>query len=285
MRNSVTLILASFVLFITGLRSQNLSQSPYGRYALGDLMPPGNAWNHSMGGSAFSAGDSSVLNFEQPASLVTMARGVSIFEGGVTGAWNEYESTQRTTTGTTAGYNSVALAIPVVRGKWHTGFKLNPISNTGFTLRDSTLSDTPEGTTFFTYRGNGGFSGLSFTNSFLLFRKLALGATGRLLFGRTSYSSQVTFPDQASLVKGSSITGSNRLSGFDMNFGASFQHSFRSRKVMTGNSTTGDGSSEKNKGRSRDSLHLRIGVVYSPEMAVRGFESYVAETFFGSAER
>lgn len=284
MRNSVSLLLASFILFISGLRSQNLSQSPYGRYALGDMMPAGNAWNHSLGGSAYAVQDSSVLNFEQPASLVTMARGVSVFEGGVTGAWHEYQSTQRTTTGTTAGYNSVALAIPIVRGKWHTGFKLNPISNTGFTLRDSTLADTPEGTTRFTYLGNGGFSGLSFTNSFMLFRKLALGATGRLLFGRTSYSSQVTFPDQASLVKASNITGSTRLSGFDVNFGASFQHSFKSRKTVTGSTLLSDGSVEKTKSRSRDSLHLRIGVVYSPEVAVRGFESYVAETFFGSAD-
>ncbi len=282
MRNSFLLFALLFSGLLTQFNGQNLSQSPYGRYALGDLMAPGNAWNHSLGGSAVAVQDSSVLNFEQPASLVTMSKGVSIFEGGVSGAWQEYQSTQRTTTGTTAGYNSVGLAIPILRGKWHTGFKLNPISNTGFILRDSTAADTPEGKTLFTYLGNGGFSGLSFTNSFMLFRKLALGATGRLLFGRTSYSSQVTFPDQASLVRASSITGSTRLSGYDLNFGATFHHSFRDRKKISG--LSGDGTAERIKAPLRDSLHMRLGLSYAPQMSVRAFETYVAETFFGTAD-
>ena len=167
--------LGLFFLSSVGLTAQNLSQSPYGRYALGDNLPNPSAWSQSLGGSFHAANDSSVLNLGQPASLTSMARGVSVFEGSISAGMVDYSNGTSTTRGTTAGYSSVALAFPVVKKRWTAAIHLMPITNMGYSLRDS-IETEQDGLISYNYNGKGGISAVGLTNSIQIFKDLAIGA-------------------------------------------------------------------------------------------------------------
>jgi hypothetical protein len=263
--------------FSLKMEAQNLSQSPFGRYTLGDQLPNPSSWAQSLGGSLVACSDSSLLNLDQPASLASLGRGISIFEGSFTGEIKDYSLPASSARGINAGYSSLALAFPILRKYWITSVHLMPITNMGYTLRDSIQTDG-EGQVLFDYNGTGGISALGSSHGIRLGNSLALGVEFRYLFGKTQYSSETYFPDQISLVRGSRILGNNRISGFDSKFGITFQQCFKTRKT-----DWSDTSKTRRTGRlQKDSLQLKLGFSYRPIAHISGSASFLAESFFGT---
>lgn len=256
--------------------AQNLSQSPYGRYTLGDQLPAPSAAFQALGGNVLSYTDSSVVNLDQPASLTSLGRGVSIFEGGMSGMVKDYKSNSLADRGINAGYSMVALAFPIVKKYWSTALHLRPITNMGYSLLDSAEFDA-EGKTYYTYKGNGGISSVGTTHSFQLHRNIAFGAELRYLFGKTNTFAETTFPDQLGQIRGSRISTTNQVKGFDAKFGVTIQHCFKKHKVTVSDTAL----RKQRKPTSVDSLHLKFGFTYKPSLAVSGSSSLLAESFFG----
>jgi hypothetical protein len=261
------------------MEAQNLSQSPFGRYTLGDQLPNPSSWVQALGGNLVAFSDSSLLNLDQPASLASLGRGVSIFEGSFTGEIKDYTLPASSARGVNAGYSSLALAFPILRKYWITSVHLMPITNMGYTLRDSTET-TGEGQVLFDYNGSGGISALGSSHGIRLGNSLALGFEFRYLFGKTQYSSETYFPDQISLVRGSRILGNNRISGFDSKAGITFQHCFKTRKTHWSSDTT---KIRRSARVQKDSLQLKIGFSYRPLAHISGSSTYLAESFFGTS--
>ncbi len=264
------------VLFPAIVWSQNLSQSPYGRYTLGEQLPGPSAAFQALGGTVLAYTDSSVLNLDQPASLTSLGRGVSVFEGGMAGMIKDYKSTSVAARGINAGYSLVALAFPVIKKYWSTALHLRPLTNMGYSLADSAQFDA-EGKTYYTYKGNGGISSVGTTQSFQLHRNIAVGAELRYLFGKTNTFAETTFPDQLSQIRGSRISTTNQVKGFDAKVGLTIQHCFRKRKAVVSDTTL----RRQKKPASLDSLHLKFGFTYKPSLSVSGSSSLLAESFFG----
>ena len=272
-----------FFLSSLGMNAQNLSQSPYGRYALGDNLPNPSAWSQSLGGSYHAANDSSLLNLGQPASLTSIARGVSIFEGSISGGMVDYSTATLKNRGTTAGYSSVALAFPLIKKRWTAAVHLMPITNMGYTLRDS-IETEAEGLISYNYNGKGGISAVGLTNAIQIYKDLAIGAEFRYIFGKSNYVTEVNFPDQQLQIRSSKTTATNQVKDFDAKFGLTYQIRFKSKtQKVKANSALETGIIQKQK-TNKDSLHLKFGFTFKPSLSLTGNYNYVAESFFGTSD-
>lgn len=274
------LLFASFFGLSTAT-GQNLSQSPYGRYALGDQLPNPSAWSQSLGGSSLAVNDSSVLNLAQPASLTSMGVGVSIFEGSISGQQRTYSTASLKATGRTAGYSSVALAFPIIKKRWSTAIHLMPLTNVGYLLRDS-IETEQEGKILFNYDGKGGLSAVGMTHSLQLTKDWAIGAEVRYLFGKSSYYTETSFPDQLLQVRATRITSASQINDFDARFGMTFQHRFRRPKKRTPDKSVLAGTPQTRQSKGSDSLHVKLGFTFRPSFSLSGTSTLVAESFFGS---
>ncbi|MEZ5174029.1 MAG: hypothetical protein R2850_11125 [Bacteroidia bacterium] len=259
-----------FGLFAITSQAQTLSQSPYGRFALGDLQYTPSPYQQSMGGLSKAVADSNILSFNQPAALAFLERGVTIFEAGLSGAQTSYVYPNRSTTGRTAGFGYFGLAFPVFKKFWNASISLVPVSNVGYVLRD-TVTNALAGDAYLSYAGAGGYSAFSMTHGFRLGKNFSLGIQGSYTFGRTDYKSLLYFPDALNDGnRNSLITRTNQLNGFDLNTGLMYRKYFRKRKP-----------SEDGKTR-KDSLHLTLGGTFHPLMNLNGTYSYLAQSFFGA---
>jgi len=151
----------SFIL-IAGFYSQSastqtLSQSPYGRFGLGDVQYTASPYLQSLGGATQAIADSNILNLNQPASLAALESGVTIFEAGLNGTSTKYVFTGRTSSGRTEGFGYFGLAFPIINKVWNASLSLTPASNVGYFFRD-TINDPSSGTIYLGYVGSGGYS-------------------------------------------------------------------------------------------------------------------------------
>lgn len=276
LRNRV--ILFTCLLTLGHTYAQSLSKSPYGRFGMGDWLPNGNAWSQGLGGTSLANSDSSVLNFDQPAALAGMARGTTLFQAGVQGDWVQYRSDFRKTQGTNAGYNHLALAFPIIRKYWFFGFQMRPVAVRGFTLLDS-LSTTNEGKTMFSYSGTGGFSNLQINNAVQVYRDLSIGISTRYWFGKSDYYTDTYFAEKDDQFWNSRITGSQRLSDIDFQFGLQFQHRFHAQDYRWRHKHAGE---QTTRSLRRDSIFVKIGLMYTPSTALRAYQSRLAESIFSA---
>jgi len=275
-------LLLALVLISADDFAQTLSQSPYGRYATGDQLPQTNHLLNGLGGASVAFSDSNNINTNQPASLTSIGSGITIFDAGFTGLATEYSTDLLKATGRTAGFGYLAFAFPIIKKRWTASLNLTPLSNSGFTLKDS--SDTgAEGRTFYNYVGTGGYSSAGFANGIRLTRDIHIGVQARYIFGKSDYSSQVFFPDNGTIYRGGRITSSKRLSDIDFTFGLTAQHRFRRPAPRI--DTIFDIAAPNGyriQVIQKDSIHLKFGAVFTPSVSASASNTYLAESFFTS---
>jgi hypothetical protein len=264
------------------LFAQTLSQSPYGRFALGDQIGTSAPQLNALGGTFTTLTDSNSLNIYQPASLTSISRSGVIFEAGFNGVTTQYQTANSQLIGRTAGFGYFSLGFPLIKNRWFAAINLSPITNSGFTLRDS-LINQPEGTVRFSYRGTGGFSSFGFTNSIQLFKGFSIGIQANYIFGKNNYFSEVAFPNDAN-IRNSRITNSFQLSDVSLNTGVLYQINFKKPKDKFKIERDSTGKTIREVKISRDSLQLQLGATYAPATTINGNYTYLSETFFGNGQ-
>ena len=280
--NCAKSIFVLIILFVSSsIHGQTLSQSPYGRFALGDNIESTSAFIQGLGGSTQAIADSNALNLSQPAALGSLEGGATIFEGGISASSIKYSGLSSTQQGRSAGIGYFGLAFPIKRNRWNVSLSLTPISNAGFTLRDS-ITDAEAGIINLKYTGNGGFTAFTLGNGFHIGKNLNFGIQFRYLFGKTNYSSKVIFNSDTINQRNSLITNSNSIGDFDMQAGIQYQIRFRKMKHHTKMKTD----SLLNKLQAKrnfntDSMHLIIGGTFRPLVNINATSTYLAQSFFG----
>jgi hypothetical protein len=275
-----------FILFILSvsfnIHGQTLSQSPYGRFALGDNIESTSAFIQGLGGVTQALADSNALNLSQPAALGSLEGGATIFEGGISASSVKYSGLSSTQLGRSAGIGYFGLAFPIKRNRWNVSLSLTPISNAGFTLRDS-ITDAEGGMINLNYTGNGGFSAFTFGNGFHLGKNLNIGLQFRYLFGKTNYSSKVVFNSDTINQRNSLITNSNSIGDFDLQAGIQYQIRFRKMKHHTKLKTDSlVNKLQAKRNFNTDSMHLIIGGSFRPLVNINATSTYLAQSFFGN---
>ncbi|MEL6254625.1 MAG: hypothetical protein AAFR87_21625 [Bacteroidota bacterium] len=197
MRRILLLLICIQSLGIFGLYGQELTLSPYSRFALGDILSGATTRNAGMGGIGIASDNYFSVNSINPASYGDMYFTTLDFGG----FWQASQLETPETTGLqkTAGFQNVAFAFPSNDNFVLTaGF--SPYSAVGYNvttqndiqISDSTFVEQTE------YTSSGGLNKVFFGGAVrLLNNRLRLGANFQYSFGNTRYEwvKQVFEPD------------------------------------------------------------------------------------------
>lgn len=207
----------SFVVLILVLSSPAFAQdnSPYSRYGIGDLVPPTNIINRSMGGVTAGYFDQLAINFNNPASYSTfqairerkskkLSSGRAILDVGLNFENRTLSEPNNANkfTASNALFSYVQVGMPL-KQNWGLSFGIRPVSRISYKILANEklvdpISGLPIEDAATLYTGDGGSYLISAGTGFSVFRKekygqmggLSVGFNGGYLFGEKDYSSR-----------------------------------------------------------------------------------------------
>lgn len=200
--------------------SQTITNSPYSRYALGDLQYSGFANNIPMGGICNALQNDSTapffINTSNPASLASTQ--LTVFDFGVKSNTVKLETTDKKFTSNQTAISYMALAFPIAKW-WGASIGLLPYSSVGYKIYDKREEDSI-GTVNYSYEGEGGINQVYLGNGFKV-KNFSVGINVFYLFGDMVYFSRDSFP-KASNFFNTKFSQTTRVS--DMHYSGGLQY-------------------------------------------------------------
>ncbi len=169
--------------------------SPLSRYGLGDIVPPANILNRSMGNVSAAYSDFQSINFINPASYSRFGTQRAIFDIGL----DANNRTLRNNTG--SKYTSANVIIPYLAAgfqvkpekakmNWGVAFGLRPLTKVGYNIESK--GRISAGDSMITiYQGNGGVY-QAFAGTAIGIKNFSIGVNSGYRFGSKDYTSTVT---------------------------------------------------------------------------------------------
>lgn len=173
-------IITLVILICPTLKSQDLGNSPYSRFGIGDIQNPAFAHQAGMSNVGVSFASPVLTNNINPALLSKTY--LTIFEAGVLGQFKELKNTTDTQQDFGASINYLSLTFPISRF-WKANIGLKAFSSVSWDNR--IVTEVPN-TTVFTeqnYQGSGGTNTVYFASGFQVLPNLSLGFKLNYLFG------------------------------------------------------------------------------------------------------
>jgi len=285
-KNSVALV--ALILVSTCNFAQKGTQSPYSVFGIGELNMGQYAAFMSMGGVSMACTDSTIANFNNPASYAFFNRNRPVFQIGMNGKFSTFETSSSSSNQRYLGLNQFQLGLPIKKN-WGASFGLLPYSFTGYTIANYSIdysTDSDGDTSIFVNEGSGAvskvFLGVAFkainssrldtnyskkdTAIVLKTHILSLGVHGNYLFGTsTKTQSFERFYYVGIGNYNSRVESSLRISNPTTDFGFTYQYYFRPVHV--------------------DSLingSISIGASYSPAFKLRAYQDLTSYTYGGN---
>lgn len=168
--------------------SQNMiSNSPYSSFGLGELGGLDHAVLSGIGNTTITMQDSTFINFYNPSSYSSLAKGLPLFSVGVSSRLSTYSENGREEFNSLTSIQHFALAFPFAK-RFGLAFGLKPYSRRGYEFSSRTAVEGDS--LYYNYAGTGGINEgfVGFSATILDFRgaKLALGGNFGYLFGNVS---------------------------------------------------------------------------------------------------
>ncbi len=174
-----------FVLFLSSISlAQKTSNSPYSSFGLGESGGMDHAALIGMGNSTISVNDSSILNFYNPSTYSSLAKGQPLFSLGVSTRLSQYSENGIKSDGSVTSVQHFAIAFPFAK-RFGLAFGLKPYSRRGyeFSSRQAVAGDS----IYYNYSGSGGvneaFAGFSVRALNYKGAKVSIGGNFGYLFG------------------------------------------------------------------------------------------------------
>ncbi|MCH4895471.1 hypothetical protein E0494_01975 [Marinilabiliaceae bacterium JC040] len=212
--------------------AQNNTSSYFSRYGLGDIEITGKGRVAAMGGAGIALGSKYSLNLLNPASYGSLDSMSFIFEGGLKALATRFETSNGKNEVSTINFDYLTIAFPVTRW-WRSSLGLTPYSSIGYKLDSEITKEDKDGNFLFKLKskldGKGGLSKAYYSNSFVLFKDLYLGANVSYLFGTIERSKKETFLKQDGSIDKSFIPTSKneKYKIHDILFDFGFQYNKR----------------------------------------------------------
>lgn len=212
--------------------AQNNTSSYFSRYGLGDIELTGKGRIAAMGGAGIALGSKYSLNHLNPASYGSLDSMSFIFEGGLKALATRFETSNGSNEVSTINFDYLTIAFPVTSW-WRSSLGLTPYSSIGYKLDSEITKEDKDGNFLFKLKskldGKGGLSKAYYSNSFVLFKDLYLGANVSYLFGTIERSKKETFLKQDGSIDKSFITTSKdeKYKIHDILFDFGFQYNKR----------------------------------------------------------
>lgn len=217
----IYLLLAAFMLSI-GVGAQNMTSSPFSRYAYGDMNENVPTAYRALGGIGFGMRSNKAINPSQPASYTGMDSLTFMFDVAASACWSRYRDAGGMKNKANGNLEYVTIQFPLYKRWIAMSVGLLPYSSVGYniTLRDS----IPSYHFTKTYTGDGNISQVYGGLSFNICNWFALGANIYYMWGDLDRMRTLTF-DESGL---NPTIQAEILSVSDIRFryGAQFFHSF-----------------------------------------------------------
>jgi hypothetical protein len=167
--------------------------SPYSRYALGDLTPNQNVFTRGMGGISAGVADNRSINFTNPASLTLISN--TIFD---IGTEIDIRTLKRTTpadkfTSANTFVSYLQMAFPLTTRKmtkkdmaWALSFGLKPVTKINYKILENIRTGIDSMSTL--YEGDGG-SSQAFLGTGFKYKDFSIGINAGYMFGSKDISS------------------------------------------------------------------------------------------------
>lgn len=214
------LALFLFMAIAFSTRAQNIGNSPYSRYGIGDMLNGGNVRNMGIGGAGIGSPDFRFINYQNPATL-TINRVVS-FEAGITYQYKriQSETESQSTNGSIPTYGVLAFPITKI---WTSSFGLQPSSVISFERNYSEVIEGDSASSLLVNEvGKGGLNQVFWGNGVKIADNFSVGTELSYLFGRREVESKFGI-DEINPVEQNVLLQRQNFRGFGYKIGAFYK--------------------------------------------------------------
>lgn len=221
MRNTLLVILVALSGFVS------FAQNPFSYYGLGESSSGDHSVFSGIGNTEITLMDSSILNFYNPASYNSLAKGQPLFTLGVSTRLSTYKQGSSSEFSPRSGIQSFAFGFSFAK-YFGLGFGLRPYSSKGYDFYDGTEVDSDSIT--YRYLGNGNISNAysAFSAELLPFldsTSLSVGAELGWLFGNVT-NARYSYLNSSTINTGGVNLKTTDIRNIHYNFGLLFTHYF-----------------------------------------------------------
>ncbi|MCH2233437.1 MAG: hypothetical protein MK078_04205 [Crocinitomicaceae bacterium] len=274
---------------------QKGTKNPYSVLGIGELQMDNYAAYAGLGNVSLGATDSTIINYNNPASYSSLARYLPVMQVGFNGKFSNFSTETNTSNEQYFGLNQFQLGLPIAN-KWGAAIGLKPYSFRGYTVGNYTVVDS-DTTAQSINEGSGAISkvflGIGYRpitsiskdtvirqrrdttiiDTFVVSKahRIALGANFNYFFGTVKQSrSFENFPIGYSLSDpyNSRVENSLRMSDIGYEFGINYSFTKITPRI-----------SEDQEGKSTT---FAVGATYTPGLNIRGFQDLISYSYQGS---
>ena len=186
-------ILSPFTFHLSPLSAQNLTSSPYSRYAYGDLNENVPTAFRAMGGVGFGMRNNRAINPSQPASYTACDTLTFMFDIAASASWSRYQDATGKRNKANGNLEYVTMQFPLYKRWIAMSLGLLPYSSVGYSITqgDSTASGSYHYVSLF--EGTGNISEIYGGLSFNICNWFALGANVYYMWGDLSRMRTLSF--------------------------------------------------------------------------------------------
>lgn len=225
-------ILSIFLLAIGYASAQNMTSSPFSRYAYGLLDDNVPNTYRAMGGIGVGMRSNKVICSVQPASYTACDSMTFMFDVAASVGWDRYEDDFGKRNRATGNLEYLSLQFPLWRQHIALAAGVLPYSNVGYDINRVDSTSLPDYRAIYSYVGAGGVSEVFVGLSFNICDWVALGANMYYMFGESTNARSVSFT-QAGLTPVSQVSYM-RVNSFRFRYGLQVFHTFGDHKVVLG---------------------------------------------------
>lgn len=210
------------LLLSIGLSAQNMTSSPFSRYAYGDLNDNVPVSFRSMGGVGIGMRNNRAINPAQPASYTSCDSLTFMFDVAASASWSHYKDAGGVKNKANGNLEYVTMQFPLYKQWIAMSLGLQPFSSVGY---DIELSDSIPGYHFTkSYTGDGNISQVYGGLSFNIMNWFAVGANVYYMWGDLNRMRALTFTETGlnTTIQDEILTVSN----VRLRYGAQFFHTF-----------------------------------------------------------
>ncbi|PKD17625.1 hypothetical protein APR41_05285 [Salegentibacter salinarum] len=239
MNKYLYIIVFSFVFVKSFSQSNTLTNSPYSLYGLGEKNLLNTGKTNGLGGTGIALPSSTMMNNLNPASYGAIPQNHFFFDVGINYQINNLSEAGNEDRKTNGNFSNIAFALPI-NEKSGVGLSLLPYTDVGYNF--TSLQNNIEGSSEAYYTsidGYGGINELAINYGISLGKKLRLGISGEVLFGKiTEYETNYIGNNTLELIE------QNYYSGFKAVFGVQYDASENISFGAVVNSPTNLGASQ-----------------------------------------
>ncbi|WP_181304841.1 hypothetical protein [Rufibacter sp. XAAS-G3-1] len=249
------------------LQAQQLSNSPYSRFGVGDMVHGSTSIRSAgMGQVGVATGSAGLINDQNPALLYYNSS--VTFEAAVASELKRLSDKNTSQVDGTANLGYLGLSLPISR-RWTTSIGLRPYSRVNF----STISSAPVAgaeatvTSYNEYTGSGGLNEVYFAHGIRIANGLTAGVSGSYLFGtidRQESTILVDSQDSTSALQKTLIHTTSRYSGLAFKGGLHYRRKISDKASLAiGGTYTGKANIETDRQTAQERRYLDESVISS----------------------